>query len=137
VSRLRPFLRRRDSTARPHRVAIRARNPCLLIRRLFRGRYDGFIRVSLQNEPWNLAGGVRRGQVKGTGRSEGAGEEEWDREQGDPAWQKLREEVGEVDNVEDVENGGKKCLRFSLAFARSIFSDFSCQDPIDIFKPRP
>src|SRR6188472_1017137 len=65
VSRLRPFFLRRDKTARPHRVAIRARNPCLLMRRLFRGRYDGFIRVFLQNEPWNLAGGVRWGQVKG------------------------------------------------------------------------
>ena len=43
VSRFRPFFLRRDSTARPHRVAIRARNPCLLMRRLFRGRYDGFI----------------------------------------------------------------------------------------------
>ncbi len=38
VSCFRPFFRRRDSTARPHRVAIRARNPCLLIRRLLRGR---------------------------------------------------------------------------------------------------
>jgi hypothetical protein len=38
VSRFRPFFRRRDKTARPQRVAIRARNPCLLIRRLFRGR---------------------------------------------------------------------------------------------------
>ena len=37
TSCLRPFLRRRESTARPHRVAIRARNPCLLIRRLLRG----------------------------------------------------------------------------------------------------
>jgi len=27
VSRFRPFFRRRDSTARPQRVAIRARNP--------------------------------------------------------------------------------------------------------------
>jgi hypothetical protein len=36
--RFRPFFRRRDNTARPQRVAIRARNPCLLIRRLFRGR---------------------------------------------------------------------------------------------------
>jgi hypothetical protein len=43
VSRLRPFFRLRDSTARPQRVAIRARKPCLLMRRLFRGRYDGFI----------------------------------------------------------------------------------------------
>lgn len=52
VSRLRPFLRRRESTARPHRVAIRARNPCLLIRRLLRGRYDGFMKnlqVSREN----------------------------------------------------------------------------------------
>jgi hypothetical protein len=38
VSRFRPFFRRRDRTARPQRVAIRARNPCLLIRRLLRGR---------------------------------------------------------------------------------------------------
>jgi hypothetical protein len=38
VSRFRPFFRRRDRTARPQRVAMRARNPCLLIRRLLRGR---------------------------------------------------------------------------------------------------
>jgi len=38
VSRFRPFFRRRERTARPQRVAMRARNPCLLIRRLFRGR---------------------------------------------------------------------------------------------------
>ena len=37
VSRFRPFLRRRESTARPHLVAIRARKPCLLMRRLLRG----------------------------------------------------------------------------------------------------
>ncbi len=48
VSRFRPFFRRRERTARPQRVAIRARNPCLLIRRLFRGRYDGFIEESSQ-----------------------------------------------------------------------------------------
>ena len=48
VRRFRPSLRRRESTARPQRVAIRARNPCLLIRRLFRGRYDGFIEGSSQ-----------------------------------------------------------------------------------------
>ena len=44
VSCLRPFFRRRDRTARPQRVAIRARKPCLLIRRRFRGLYDGFMR---------------------------------------------------------------------------------------------
>jgi hypothetical protein len=43
VSRFRPFFRRRERTARPQREAIRARNPCLLIRRLLRGRYDGFM----------------------------------------------------------------------------------------------
>jgi len=43
VSRLRPFLRRRDSTARPQRSAIRFRKPCLAMRRLFRGRYVGCI----------------------------------------------------------------------------------------------
>jgi hypothetical protein len=48
VSRFRPFFRRRERTARPQRVAMRARNPCLLIRRLLRGRYDGFILEILQ-----------------------------------------------------------------------------------------
>lgn len=48
VRRLRPFFRRRDNTARPQRVAMRARNPCLAIRRLLRGRYDGFIERLLQ-----------------------------------------------------------------------------------------
>lgn len=43
VNRLRPFRRRRLRISRPHRVFIRARNPCLLLRRRFRGRYVGFI----------------------------------------------------------------------------------------------
>ena len=38
VSRFLPFLRRRDKMARPQRVAMRARNPCLLTRRRLRGR---------------------------------------------------------------------------------------------------
>jgi hypothetical protein len=46
ASCFRPFFRRRDRTARPQREAIRARNPCLLIRRLLRGRYDGFMRLT-------------------------------------------------------------------------------------------
>ena len=37
ASLLRPFLRRRFNTSRPHRVFIRARKPCLLTRRLLRG----------------------------------------------------------------------------------------------------
>src|SRR3989449_8552025 len=41
VRRLRPFFRRRDRTARPHTSFIRARNPCLLMRRRLRGRYVG------------------------------------------------------------------------------------------------
>jgi hypothetical protein len=45
VSRFRPFFRRRDSTARPQRSDMRNRNPCLAIRRLFRGRYVGIIAV--------------------------------------------------------------------------------------------
>lgn len=45
ASRLRPFLRRRLSTARPQRVRIRARNPCFLVRRRLRGRYVGFIHL--------------------------------------------------------------------------------------------
>ncbi len=48
VSRFRPFFRLRDSTARPQRVAMRARKPCLLMRRLLRGLYDGFIPAFLQ-----------------------------------------------------------------------------------------
>ena len=65
VSRFRPFFRLRESTARPQRVAIRARKPCLLIRRLFRGRYDGFMREFLPSEPGKLAGYEGRGQGKG------------------------------------------------------------------------
>jgi hypothetical protein len=65
VSRFRPFLRRRERTARPQRVAIRARNPCLLTRRLFRGRYDGFIRGILPSEPGKLAGRAGEGQAEG------------------------------------------------------------------------
>jgi hypothetical protein len=41
--RLRPRLRRAFRTLRPPRVAMRARNPCLLIRLRLRGRYVGFI----------------------------------------------------------------------------------------------
>lgn len=48
VSRRRPFLRRRDRIARPQRVAIRARKPCLFDRRLLRGRYVGFIKRCLR-----------------------------------------------------------------------------------------
>src|ERR1700752_1762831 len=44
--RLRPFLRRRDSVTRPQTVFIRARNPCLLMRRRFLGRYVGPINSS-------------------------------------------------------------------------------------------
>src|SRR5215213_673792 len=70
VSCLRPFLRRRDRTARPQRVAIRARKPCLLIRRLLRGRYDGFIRGVLQSEPGKLVGREGVGQAGGkTGKA--------------------------------------------------------------------
>ena len=42
VSCFRPFLRRRERTARPQRVAIRARNPCLFFRLRLCGRYVGF-----------------------------------------------------------------------------------------------
>jgi hypothetical protein len=50
-------------------VAMRARNPCLLIRRLLRGRYDGFMRAFLQSEPGKL---VRKwGVVKTDGQAVG------------------------------------------------------------------
>jgi len=42
--RARPFLRRRERVARPPRVLIRSRNPCLLTRLRLRGLYVGFIR---------------------------------------------------------------------------------------------
>ena len=42
VRRLRPFLRRRLSTSRPHFVDMRRRNPCLRILFLFLGLYVGF-----------------------------------------------------------------------------------------------
>jgi hypothetical protein len=41
VRLLRPFLRRRLSTARPHFVSILALKPCFLILLLLRGRYVG------------------------------------------------------------------------------------------------
>src|SRR3954454_6971243 len=47
VSWCRPLRRRALSTARPPLVAMRARNPCLLIRLRLRGRYEGFI-----STPW-------------------------------------------------------------------------------------
>ena len=47
VSRFRPFFRRRDSTALPHRVAIRARKPCRFTRFRFRGRYVGCIAIPI------------------------------------------------------------------------------------------
>jgi hypothetical protein len=47
VSCLRPFFRRRARTSRPQRVAIRARNPCRLIRFRFRGRYVGCMTSSV------------------------------------------------------------------------------------------
>lgn len=43
MRRARPFLRRRERVARPPRVFIRARNPCLLTRFRLRGLYVGFI----------------------------------------------------------------------------------------------
>ena len=60
----RPFLRRRLSTARPQRSAIRARNPCLLTRRLLRGRYDGFMLASL---PFRKGAKVPEGRPPGQG----------------------------------------------------------------------
>jgi hypothetical protein len=48
VRRLRPFLRRRDSTARPQRVFMRCRNPCLRTRLRLRGRYVGPTGLCLQ-----------------------------------------------------------------------------------------
>ena len=45
VNNFRPFFLRRASVARPHRVDIRARNPCLLTRFRFRGRYVGCMTI--------------------------------------------------------------------------------------------
>lgn len=43
MRRARPFFRRRERVARPPRVFIRARNPCLFTRLRLRGLYVGFI----------------------------------------------------------------------------------------------
>jgi|GEM_PF-3454231 len=53
VSRLRPFLRRRLRTSRPHLVAIRNLKPCVRIRRLLRGRYVGLPITILQKPKTN------------------------------------------------------------------------------------
>jgi len=130
VSRFRPFFRLRDNTARPQRVAIRARNPCLLIRRLFRGRYDGFIRAFLQNEPWKLAGPRRWGQGDGDGEEE----KRVERKRASPGWKKEWKTLKTLRTVE------RNVRFFSFLFvfsAVSIFSVFFCQDPIDIFIPHP
>jgi hypothetical protein len=125
VRRLRPFFRRRDSTARPQRVAIRARNPCLLMRRLFRGRYDGFIRGYLQSEPRKLVGGAQWGQVEGEeGRRKGE------------VFSTLLNVLNFLHVVADLQ----------MTFFYQFFSGplglclrrlFFCQDPIDISIPRP
>ena len=46
----RPRRRRRLRVLRPPRVFMRARNPCLLLRLRFRGRYVGFIGYHLQSD---------------------------------------------------------------------------------------
>lgn len=50
--RFRPFCRRRLMTARPARVCIRARNPCLRLRRRFFGWYVRFISPVLTAEDY-------------------------------------------------------------------------------------
>jgi hypothetical protein len=61
--RLRPFFRRRLRTSRPHRVSIRARNPCVRMRRLFRGRYVGLpIHSFSRNRRSHVCGQTARGR---------------------------------------------------------------------------
>jgi hypothetical protein len=110
VRRLRPFLRRRERTARPHRVAIRARNPCLVMRRLFRGRYDGFIEGFLPSEPGKLVGRERWGQVEA----------------------KKLSTLLHVFNVLHFFPVSLGSIRLA-----SLLLIFFCQVPIDIFIPRP
>jgi len=50
ASLFRPFLRRRLRTARPHLVFMRARKPCLFLRRRLRGLYVGFIQLFFLRE---------------------------------------------------------------------------------------
>ena len=123
VSRFRPFFRLRDSTARPQRVAIRARNPCLLMRRLFRGRYDGFIPRILQSEPGKLVGRARMGQVERGGR--GGEDREEKSEQGAARTAKTRE-----DFLIAIASPPSPCSPPLPPF-------FACQAPIDIFIPGP
>src|SRR5690606_29874259 len=71
VSRARPRRRRRFRTLRPPRVAMRARNPCLLTRLRLRGLYVGFMRASpshlstFENELEKIRQGGERGQRVG------------------------------------------------------------------------
>ena len=67
VSRLRPFLRRRLRTARPQRVAMRVRNPCFRIRRVFRGRYVGLPIQTPRNRDFDQNTADRRGKLNGLG----------------------------------------------------------------------
>ena len=84
--------------------------------------YEGI----LQSEPGKLVGREEEGQAE---REEGAnGKDEEDGE--------ARSEI-RVENVDDVENGGKKCLRLSTSVCLRCVLRFFCQDPIDISIPRP
>jgi hypothetical protein len=93
-------------------VAIRARNPCLLMRRLFRGRYDGFIPRILQSEPGKLAGGDRRGQAKAERGPANAPKTEW------TTWRTWR---SVETSVEKISRRRPLFSTFSDAFAVSVF----------------
>jgi hypothetical protein len=92
---------------------------------LFRGRYDGFIGEFLPSEPRKLAGRPAGGQGKKGGEDGQVGSKE-EREH------ELFGRKFQVENVEEVENGGKNCAQLFLLSALSVVSDFSCQAPIDI-----
>jgi hypothetical protein len=84
--------------------------------------YEGI----LQSEPGKLVGREEEGQAEPAEGANGKDEEDGE----------ARSEI-RVENVDDVENGGKKCVRLSTSVSCSVFSDFFCQDPIDISIPRP
>lgn len=57
VRRLRPFLRRRLRTARPHLSSMRVRKPCLRTRLVLRGLYVG---LPMENSRRNVLENVQK-----------------------------------------------------------------------------
>jgi hypothetical protein len=92
---------------------------------------------SLPSEPRKVAG--RPGEGQGTADRRRGGEGgEGEMPRAGIGRNRIRGKKIQVENVDEVEKGGKNCAQFLFFLsAFSDFSDFSCQDPIDIFISRP